>query len=204
MGQHEWCDIVLSHTAKIDRYPISCFLSASPCLCTQRHIYVLCIMCIFACRHHWVSTSVRVCVSQRGSVSVWFVSTRNNTLPWDLLNGHHLSLSAKALGKLLLRLRCFLPAASRNQPPSLLWKKTLQTKMKEDQKKSFFWDRKRRWKRSRMKSDCRLHLQGWRLWCSVVFTVLGGAACGTQNISHMVMTRYIVPTQTNSERHTHT
>lgn len=79
-----------------------------PCLCTQKHIYALRIMYIFACRHHWVSTSVRVCVSQRGSVSVWVVSTRNNTLPWDLLNGHHLSLSAKALGKLMLRLRCFL------------------------------------------------------------------------------------------------
>lgn len=31
------------------------------------------------------------------------VSTRNNTLPWDLLNGRHLSLSAEASGKAGLR-----------------------------------------------------------------------------------------------------
>lgn len=115
MEQHEWCDSVLSHTEKIDRYHVSCCLSASPCLCTQRHIYALCIMCIFVCRHHWVSTSVQVCASQHGSVSVWVVRTRNNTLPWDLLNGHHLSLSAKALGKLMLQLTCFSPAARQNR-----------------------------------------------------------------------------------------
>lgn len=88
-----------------------------PCLYTQKNIYALRIMYIFACRHHWVSASVRVCVSQRGSVSVWVVSTRNNTLPWDLLNGHHLSLSAKALGKLMLRLRCFFTSG----PAKMNW-----------------------------------------------------------------------------------
>lgn len=96
-------------------------------------------MCIFACRHHWASTSVRVCVSQRGSVSVWVVSTRNNTLPWDLLNGHHLSLSVKALGKLILRLRCFSPAASRNQPTSFHWKEKKENKnWKGGRKKNTF------------------------------------------------------------------
>lgn len=39
----------------------------------------------------------KVCVSQRMCAGV--VSSRNNTLPWDLLNGRHLSLSAEALGK---------------------------------------------------------------------------------------------------------
>lgn len=93
------------------------------------YLHVLCVfmgVCMHThrrCRHHWVSTSAWVCVSQRVSVSVWVVSTRNNTLPWDLLNGHHLSLSGKALGKLMRRLRCFLPAASpENEPASLLWK----------------------------------------------------------------------------------
>lgn len=137
MGQREWCDSVLSHTEKIDRYHVSCCLSASPYLCTQRHIYALCIMCIFVCRHHWVSTSVQVCASQHGSVSVWVVRTRNNTLPWDLLNGHHLSLSAKALGKLMLQLTCFSPAA--RQKPSLLWKEKKEiseTKVKEEKKRN--------------------------------------------------------------------
>lgn len=86
-----------------------------------------------------MSTSVQVCVSQRGSVSVRVVSTRNNTLPWDLLNGHHLSLSAKALGKLKLRLRCISPAASQNQPASLLCKgkkeKHGETKLKREGEK---------------------------------------------------------------------
>lgn len=120
MGQRERCDIVLSHTANIDRDPISRCLSPSLCLCSEIHQCTACCACIcmyctylwvFACthrcRHHWVSASEWVCVSQRVSVSVWVVSTRNNTLPWDLLNGHHLSLSGKALGKLMLELRCF-------------------------------------------------------------------------------------------------
>ncbi len=83
-----------------------------------------------------------MCVSQRASVSVWVVSTRNNTLPWDLLNGHHLSLSGKALGKLMLQLRCFLPAASKTEATSLLWeekKEILKKKLKE--KKMFLFDR---------------------------------------------------------------
>lgn len=49
----------------------------------------------------------KVCSSQRVCAGV--VSTRNNTLPWDLLNGRHLSLSVEVLGKAELRLRRVAP-----------------------------------------------------------------------------------------------
>lgn len=110
-----------SFTHSKDRQIPDILLPLSISLYTQRHIYVLHVMCVFASIVH-VSTSVWVCVSQHFSVSVWVVTTRNNTLPWDLLNGHHLSISGRALGKLMLQLRCFLPGASQNEPASLLWK----------------------------------------------------------------------------------
>ena len=159
------------------------------------------------CRHHWVSTSAGVCVSQRVSVSVWVVGTRNNTLPWDLLNGHHLSLSGKALGKLMPRLRCFSPAASWNELASLPWEKkeeNCKTKFENTEKNVSYSVTGSRWKRGRMKSDCWLHFQGWRVWFSVVFTMLESAVDGTQNISIMDMTCHIVPMQTDSVcGHTH-
>lgn len=69
----------------------------------------------------------------------------------------------------------------------------------------FFSEMGSRWKRGRMKSDCRLHFQGWRVWFSVVFTMSESGVDGTQNISIVDMTCHVVPMQTDSVcRHTHT
>lgn len=108
------------HTQSRDGWIAHILLPLSLSLSVCIHIYMLCVyldvlytfimgVCMHThrCRRRWASTSLGVCVCVCFQVSVWVVSTRNNTLPWDLLNGHHLSLSGKALGKLMLLLRCF-------------------------------------------------------------------------------------------------
>lgn len=66
--------------------------------------------CVYVCKHTPPFVCIcSLCLSQRSFVSVWVVKTRNNTLPWDLLNGHHLSLSGTALGKECFSSHAFHP-----------------------------------------------------------------------------------------------
>ena len=109
------------------------------------------------------------------------VSTRNNTLPLDLLNGCHLSLSGR-----LWENECFVSDAFYPRPAEMNHRHFSESRIKKNvpnriDREINIFPREGRWKGERMKSDCWLHSE-IQIVFSVIFTVLGGAVSGAQNI----------------------